>query len=82
MVVGLVTLPVSVLTVRLWLFLLGGILAGVGVALRFRSSVATAAGLAEWSNGQGTGRWPRSGVDPLSQREWPGHSGRATLPTI
>jgi len=50
MVVGLVTLPVSVLTVHLWLFLLGGILAGVGVALLFRTSVATAAGLAEWSN--------------------------------
>jgi MFS family permease len=50
MVLGLVALPVSVLTVHLWLFLLGGILAGVGVGLLFRASVATAAGLAEWSN--------------------------------
>jgi Major Facilitator Superfamily len=47
MVVGLVTLPVSVLTVHLWLFLFGGIVAGSGVGLIFRASVATAAGLAQ-----------------------------------
>ena len=50
MVVGLVTLPVSVLTVHLWLFLLGGIVAGAGVGLLFRASVATAAGLAAGPN--------------------------------
>jgi hypothetical protein len=47
MVVGLVTLPVSVLTTTLWSFLLGGILAGAGVGLSFRAAVATVSRLAQ-----------------------------------
>jgi len=39
-----------VLTVHLWLFLLGGIVAGAGVGLLFRASVAAAAGLAAGPN--------------------------------
>ena len=66
MVVGSVTLPVSVLTVHLWLFLLGGILAGVGVALLFRTSVATAAGLADGRTGARC--WPPCSWPPT--RDW------------
>jgi MFS family permease len=47
MSVGLVVIPAAVLAGSVWLFVLGGILAGIGLGLGFRASVATAASLAE-----------------------------------
>ncbi|MFC9251550.1 MFS transporter [Amycolatopsis thailandensis] len=47
MVTGLVALPVAVTASQLWLFLAGGVVAGAGVGLGFRASVATVAALAE-----------------------------------
>jgi MFS family permease len=47
MMAGLIVLPVSVLTSGLALFFVGSVLAGVGVGLGFRASVATAASLAD-----------------------------------
>jgi MFS family permease len=45
--VGLVAIPAAALAGSLWFFLVGGILAGAGLGLNFRASVATAASLAE-----------------------------------
>ncbi|MFI5610816.1 MFS transporter [Amycolatopsis sp. NPDC051903] len=47
MTAGLVVLPVAALLPSLWLFLAGSVLAGTGVGLGFRASVATVAALAE-----------------------------------
>jgi MFS family permease len=47
MAAGLVVLPVAVLTSGMWLFFLGGMVAGAGIGLGFRAAVATAASLAE-----------------------------------
>ncbi|CAM3631926.1 MFS transporter [Kibdelosporangium persicum] len=47
MAVGLVVVPIGVLTAGIWLFFAGAVVAGAGVGLAFRSAVATAASLAE-----------------------------------
>jgi MFS family permease len=50
MIAGLVTLGVSALTASAALFVIGGIVAGTGVGLVFRSALATAGGLAVEGN--------------------------------
>ncbi|MEV6905240.1 MFS transporter [Amycolatopsis sp. NPDC051372] len=47
MAAGLVVLPVAALLPSLWLFLVGSVVAGVGLGLGFRASVATVAALAD-----------------------------------
>ncbi|QRP43387.1 hypothetical protein I6J71_28720 [Amycolatopsis sp. FDAARGOS 1241] len=47
MAAGLVVLPVAALLPSLWLFLVGSVVAGTGLGLGFRASVATVAALAE-----------------------------------
>jgi MFS family permease len=44
---GLVVIPVAVLSGSLWLFLVGAVIAGAGVGLGFRASIATVAALAD-----------------------------------
>ncbi|MGW4489963.1 MFS transporter [Amycolatopsis sp. NPDC004368] len=46
MAVGLLVLPVAALLPSLWLFFIGSVLAGAGMGLGFRASIATVAALA------------------------------------